>query len=298
MWYNDLNSPLQSVEDETLVKAGVMLWIKRDDLIHPQISGNKWRKLKHNIAAAKKQHLETILTFGGAFSNHIAATAAAGQEFNIKTIGIIRGEATTPLNPTLSFATACGMEIHYLDRTSYRKKETASLIKDLKNKFEAFWLIPEGGCNNEGAKGCEEIVSEIDINFEYICCPCGTATTISGISQALQSHQKVLGFPALKGGAYLNDTIQALSTKENYLLFNDYHFGGYAKYKPQLIDFITHFKKTHGIQLDPIYTGKMMYGLYDLIAKGYFKKGTKIIAVHTGGLQGIDGFNKRYKTNL
>jgi 1-aminocyclopropane-1-carboxylate deaminase len=298
MWHSNLNSPLQPINDFLLHAKEIQLHIKRDDLIHPEISGNKWRKLKYNVIKAKELDFETIITFGGAFSNHIAATAAAGKEFNIKTTGIIRGEETLPLNSTLLFATKCGMQLKYMDRSTYREKQSDSVLSNLKNEFGNFWLIPEGGYNKEGAKGCEEIVNEIDIDFDVICCACGTATTISGIINATKPQQKSIGFPALKGGAFLKENIQTLTKNTNYELITDYHFGGYAKYKPELIEFIKHFKSLHNISLDPVYTGKMMFGLFDLIQKDYFKKGTNIIVIHTGGLQGIEGFNKRYKTDL
>lgn len=298
MWYQKLNSPLQKITDETLTHFSINLYIKRDDLIHPEISGNKWRKLKYNIEAAKKRNLSAILTFGGTYSNHIAATASAGKDFGIKSIGIIRGEETFPLNPTLSLAKQCGMELHYMDRTTYREKETEKVVNQLKEKFDDFWLVPEGGYNKKGALGCEEIIDEIDINFDYICTACGTATTLSGIINAIDKNQTALGFSALKGGEFLHENITKLTNKKNYQLITDYHFGGYAKYKPELIDFIHRFKTTHNIQLDPIYTGKMMFGIYDLIKQNYFQKNTTIIAVHTGGLQGIAGFNERHNTNL
>lgn len=298
-WFTNINSPLQKITDEITHKAEIELYIKRDDLIHPDISGNKWRKLKYNLAKAQEQSLDTILTFGGAFSNHIAATAAAGKEFGFNTIGIIRGEETLPLNDTLSFATSCGMKLHYLDRTTYRNKTDNDLIEELSEKFGKFYLVPEGGYNKDGAKGCTEIVDEINIDFDYIAVACGTATTLSGIIQSLKPYQTALGFPVLKGGEFLHENIKQLTdSKNHYELITDYHFGGYAKYKPELISFIQWFKTEHNIQLDPVYTGKMMFGLYDLVKKGRFKKDSKIIAIHTGGLQGIKGFNKRYGTSL
>jgi len=276
---------------------GVTLTIKREDEIHPQISGNKYRKLKYNLLAAKEQGLDTLLTFGGAYSNHIAATASAGLEFGFKTIGIIRGDELTDKiaeNSTLSFAQECGMALEFISRTAYRKKSSLEFITNLKNKFGDFYLLPEGGTNDLAIKGCEEILTDNDQDFDYICTPVGTGGTIAGIVNSAKQHQKVLGFSSLKGD-FLKGEIAKLTSKDNWSLITEYHFGGYGKINNELIAFINKFKEETNIPLDPVYTGKMLFGLVDLIQKGTFKKGNEILVIHTGGLQGIEGMNNLLK---
>ncbi|WP_400081249.1 1-aminocyclopropane-1-carboxylate deaminase/D-cysteine desulfhydrase [Winogradskyella sp. R77965] len=278
-----------------LKNKGITLEIKREDLIHPFISGNKHRKLKYNLIEAKKNNSKMLLTFGGAFSNHIAAVAFAGKEYGFKTIGVIRGEELEfkkNLNSTLQFAADCGMLFKFVSREDYRNKTDSNFIDELKREFEDFYLIPEGGTNNLAAKGCEEILQPQDEEFDYICCAVGTGGTISGLINASRKHQTILGFPALKDD-FLQKDIRKFVIKENWKLLTDYHFGGYGKIKPELITFINRFKKTYDIPLDPIYTGKMMFGIFDLMEKGFFQKNSKILAIHTGGLQGIHGMNEK-----
>lgn len=249
---------------------------------------------------AAEQGYGTLLTFGGAYSNHIYSVAAAGKEYGFRTIGIIRGERYEKLNPTLSFAESRGMILHYISRSAYRDKYNSDLLEELEAKFGRFYLIPEGGTNAFALRGCAEIIPEIDIPYDVITTPCGTGGTMSGILAGLKGNKHVMGFPSLKGGAFLKDEITHhiksydSSFYMNWHLETDYHFGGYAKFTTQLIDFINGFKMDHGIPLDPIYTGKMMYGIFDLIRKGRIRDGSKIIAIHTGGLQGIAGFNQRF----
>ncbi|WP_445956026.1 1-aminocyclopropane-1-carboxylate deaminase/D-cysteine desulfhydrase [Yeosuana sp.] len=286
----------KSINDRIVVpnSYGVDLFLKREDRIHPFISGNKYRKLKYNLDEAKKLGLNTLLTFGGAYSNHIAAVAFAGKEFGFETIGIIRGEELKDKikdNATLIFAESCGMQFKFITRESFRLKHTPLFIEKLNQEFEDFYLIPEGGTNALAIKGCEEIVTEDDDSFNYVCCSVGTGGTISGLINSSKCNQQILGFPALKG-SFLTEDISKFVTKKNWNLMTDYHFGGYAKINSELIQFINNFKKENNIQLDPVYTGKMMFGIFDLIKKGYFKKESKILAIHTGGLQGIAGMNK------
>ena len=294
-----MQGPLQQLQHPLLQQHELTLWVKREDLLHPHISGNKWRKLKYNLHEAKAQGKETIVTFGGAYSNHIAATAAAGAEFGFKTIGIIRGEEHLPLNPTLQFATEQGMELHYISRELYRHKSEPTFLAELAEKYNHPYLVPEGGTNQLAVKGCTEIVDDITINFDVVCCASGTGGTIAGIIAGLAGEKQVLGFPALKGGGFLEEEIAQLVYNysgvnySNWQLITDYHFGGYAKVKPELIEFIREFQEQHNIPLEPVYTGKMFYGLFDLISKGYLAKGTRIVAVHTGGLQGNAGFKER-----
>lgn len=290
-------SIIQEIKFSPIASKGVKLCIKRDDLIHPHISGNKYRKLKYNLLQAEKESKDTLLTFGGAYSNHIAATASAGKEFGFKTIGIIRGdelainlEETLKKNHTLQFAASCGMQFKFVSRTDYRKKHEQAFIHQLKQDYGDFYLVPEGGTNQLAVKGCTEILSKDTEQFDWITTAVGTGGTISGIINASKAHQKVIGFPALKGD-FLTAEIQHYATKKNWKLNSDFHFGGYAKTSEELIIFINTFKKETGIALDPVYTGKMMYGLVDLIRNNYFDSGSKILVIHTGGLQGIAPMN-------
>jgi len=280
------------------------LFIKREDQIHPLVSGNKYRKLKYNLLEAKNQKRQTILTFGGAFSNHILATAVAGKLQNFKTIGIIRGDElgqdlskTLGTNSTLRAAYEHGMKFEFITRDAYRNKNTPHFLQKLQEKYPNFYLIPEGGTNELAVKGCEEILTEQDNQFDYICLCVGTGGTISGVINSSKSHQKVLGFPALKGDFLAKEVRRYSKEKHHWELINDYHFGGYAKYNDELIHFINWFKKETKIPLDPIYTGKMMFGIVDMIVNNKFKSGSKILVIHTGGLQGIDGFNQRLLKN-
>lgn len=273
--------------------ADVSLFIKREDLIHPIVSGNKLRKLKYNLIAAKAQGSKKLLTFGGAFSNHIAAVSAAAMEFGFESIGVIRGEELSDKidqNPTLQFAQKCGMKFEFVSREDYRLKNNLEFIAQLQYKFGNFYLIPEGGTNDLAVKGCEEILTTSDSVFDHICCAVGTGGTISGLINSVQPHQQVLGFPALKGG-FLKEEICKFARNDNWDLIEDYHFGGYAKLNNELVQFINQFHLSTGILLDPVYTGKMVFGVMDMIDKGYFQKGSKILAIHTGGIQGIDGMN-------
>lgn len=275
----------------------VEVFIKREDKIHPFVSGNKYRKLKYNLQKAKEQGFKTLLTFGGAYSNHIAALASAGDKLNFKTIGIIRGEeleSKISENPTLSFAKKNGMQFKFVSRKAYRNKTSESFIDKLNSEFGDFYLIPEGGTNDLAVMGCEEILSGVSEYYDYICCPVGTGGTISGLINCSKLSQQVLGFPALKGD-FLKQDISKFVKQANWELITDYHFGGYAKINEDLIKFINHFKKDYEIPLDPVYTGKMMYGIFSLINKNYFPNGSRILAVHTGGLQGINGMNVKLK---
>ena len=294
--------PLQQVKLDFLEEKNIQLYVLREDLINPTISGNKWRKLFYNLQEAKHQGKNQLLTFGGAFSNHIAATAAAGKQFGFKTIGIIRGEEHLPLNPTLQLAYENGMQFHYVDRTFYREKKYDILfLETLKEQYGDFYLVPEGGSNAFAVKGCTEILKNINIDYDIICCACGTGGTIAGIIASVDETKQVIGFPALKGGEFLKNDIQQLLADyqqqfsveinhPNWSLNTDYHFGGYAKRTKELIEFVTFFNEKHNIPLDYIYTGKMLFGIYEMAKMSAFFNGKKIVAIHTGGLQGNCGF--------
>lgn len=295
-------SPLQLIEDELLTKRGIRLFVKRDDLIHPQVSGNKWRKLKYNLQAAKQQQQKRLLTFGGAYSNHIAATAAAGKMFGFETIGVIRGELVKPLNPTLSLAQQQGMKLMFVGRKEYRE-EKAEIAARLQNELGSCYVIPEGGSNTLAVKGCAEIVAEVREQLDgvpdYFCVSSGTGGTAAGLVVGLVRMSNLRVFPALKGD-FLKEEINSLiweSVEKNYdnwQLVTDYHFGGYTKWNQELIDFINDFYAIFKLQIDPIYTGKLFYGVWNEIEKGNFEEGSTIVVIHTGGLQGIEGFNQRF----
>jgi 1-aminocyclopropane-1-carboxylate deaminase len=275
----------------------VTLAIKREDLLHPFISGNKFRKLKYNLLAANKMGYHTILTFGGAYSNHIAATAYAAKEKGINSIGIIRGEELRESwhhNTTLLKAHEDGMIFKFVSRGDYRKKEESEFLADLKNEFGDFYLVPEGGTNELAIKGCEEILVSGDQQFDYICTSVGTGGTVAGLINSSFPHQTVLGFSSLKG-EFLKEDIKKITNNNRWELISDYHFGGYAKISQELIHFINDFKEQTNISLDPIYTGKMLFGLFDRVLRNTFAKETKILAIHTGGLQGIAGMNSVLK---
>lgn len=292
---------LQKIEDPIIKKSGVNLFVLRIDLSHPVISGNKWFKLKYNLAEIKDKGYKTILTFGGAYSNHIHATAGAGKLLKIKTIGVIRGEEYTHLNPTLLYAKENGMFLYYVNRTTYRDRNNPKFIQSLHDKFGEFYHLPEGGTNLLAVKGCSDIVDSLKIRFDYICCACGTGGTLAGIIAGLNGNKKALGFAVLKGADFLNKDIKGLlldySNKKlsNWQINQDYHFGGYAKINEELIEFVKRFKNVNKIPIEPIYTGKMFYGIYKLVEENYFQKGETIIAVHSGGLQGLAGLNERIR---
>ena len=276
----------------------IQLFIKREDVLHPIISGNKFRKLKYNIQEAKRLGHATLLTFGGAFSNHILAVAGAGAEFGFKTIGIIRGEELETKieeNPTLFKAQQLGMQFHFVSRTTYRNKEEPSFLNNLHKIFGNFYLIPEGGTNELAIKGCEEILtSEDKVFFTHVVCAAGTGGTIAGIINSSNLNQQIIGFSSLKG-AFLSEVIRNFVKKTNWIINDQYHFGGYGKVNKELIQFLNGFYKKNNIPLDPVYTGKMVFGVLDLIAKEYFPANSKILMIHTGGLQGIKGMNLALK---
>lgn len=285
MFQNTPSTPLQQIVTALTEEKGVKLFIKREDMIHPYISGNKWRKLKYNIEEVKEASHKTLLTFGGAYSNHVVAVAYAGKALGIETIGVIRGEKYSPLNPQLQFASDCGMKLHYISRKQYRNKEDPNFINELKALFREFYLLPEGGDNELGIKGCTEIIDDIEILFDYICCACGTGATLKGIALSLREKQKAIGFSVLKNAVYIEKKIKNFVGNSNQWSINhDYHFGGYAKTAKQLDDFINQLSLQHQIPVEPVYTGKLLYGIFDLIQRDFFKKDDTIIAIHTGGV--------------
>ncbi|MEQ6120068.1 pyridoxal-phosphate dependent enzyme [Reichenbachiella sp. MALMAid0571] len=298
MFEKGSSTPLQKIENTFLKSNRVNLFIKREDLIHPTISGNKWRKLKYNFIEAQKHGHKAILTFGGAFSNHIAATASAANEYGFSSIGVIRGDELSPeSNPTLQHAHDLGMKLYFVSRQDYKNRNEPGYLDELKRKFGDFYAIPEGGSNALAVKGCAEIVSEIEIDFDCIVTAVGTGGTLAGLSSGIGVNRKTLGISVLKSANYLDEEVaklisshQEVKTK-NWEINHDYHLGGYAKFNDQLIQFINDFRVDNNIQLDPVYTGKMMMAIYELIEQKYFESNINVVALHTGGLQGITGFN-------
>jgi 1-aminocyclopropane-1-carboxylate deaminase/D-cysteine desulfhydrase-like pyridoxal-dependent ACC family enzyme len=288
------HTPEVILSDPILERAGITVVVKREDLNHPLISGNKWWKLKHNLKEAKKLGQRKLLTFGGAYSNHIYATAAAAKEAGFKSIGVIRGEKVLPLNPTLQFAQDAGMDLHFVSRQNYRLKTTTSFIQGLKNSFGDFYLIPEGGTNSLAVKGCEEFaINELSkINCDYILLPVGTGGTIAGLICGFKGKKKIIGVSILKDGNFLRDEINLLiqnfsgSEFGNWDLLTSYHQGGYAKVTEELKRFIVMMQVQHNLPLDAVYTGKLLWAVMKEAEKGTFAEGSTVLVLHTGGLQG------------
>lgn len=280
-------TPIQEIHDPILDKARVRLLIKREDLNHPFVSGNKWWKLKYNLEEAIKLGHDTLLTFGGAYSNHIYATAAAAHELGLSSIGIIRGEEIRPLNSTLSFATSRGMKLHHISREKYQSKTEQSFLDDMHKLFGEFYMVPEGGTNEFAVRGVTEFAQTLGSDFDYMCCAVGTGGTMAGLINGVPSGKKVIGFSVLKDGGFLNHEIEKFleNDTKNWSLITDYHFGGYAKVTQSLIDFIEDVQNKNAIVLDNIYTGKALSGVLDLINKKFFVKGSTILFIHSGGVR-------------
>ena len=277
----------QTIPYQQITVEGFEISIKRLDLVHPQISGNKFFKLKYNLLSAQQQGYKKLLTFGGAYSNHIAATAYAAQLFGFESLGIIRGEelASKPLNTTLNTAQQFGMQLQFVTREAYRQKQSPTYLAQLQQDYPDYYMIPEGGTNPLAIQGCTEILSDTDRqNFDLICCAVGTGGTIAGLIEASHSQQQVLGFSALKGD-FLSRELEHLTEKRNWEITDQYCCGGYGKTTPELLQFIRTFEHQHQIPLEQIYTGKMLLGLTDLIQQGTFPLDHRILVIHSGGLQ-------------
>ena len=294
-----LPSPIQRIELPIFNQHHVSVYIKRDDLIHQAISGNKWRKLKFNIEKYKQGKYKAILTFGGAYSNHIAATAFIGKMLNIPTIGIIRGdELNSSSNQTLTEAENCGMKLDFISREKYKERYEKLFWEELRVTYGHIYIIEEGGANFLGMLGCAEILSEITFEPDYVISAAGTGTTASGLLYN-SNNSKIIVVPVLKNGHFIKDEIiksiefaglpeEDIKDKLNLLTIEtNYHFGGYGKWTTELIDFMNTFYKETGIPLDQVYTAKMVYAFYEKLKAGFFKSGSKIVLLHTGGLQGL-----------
>ncbi|MCU0449250.1 MAG: pyridoxal-phosphate dependent enzyme [Bernardetiaceae bacterium] len=301
--------PLHPLPHPVATRQGVELYTLRLDLVHPHLQGNKWYKLRPNLAAAEAQGHRTLLTFGGAFSNHLYSTAAAGSLLGWRTVGLVRGEPTQPLNPVLTFAQACGMELHYLSRGQYRHKTEPGFLAEIAQTYGPAYLLPEGGSNALAVTGCAQMLAELppELSFDYYACALGTGCTLAGLLLAVaarrQAKAQVLGFPVLKGGGFLAaETTRLLAEHAQvrgfptpplpaWQLLVNYHFGGYAKVPPALAQWVTefnHWAVAHGpapaCVLEPVYTGKLFYGVLDLIGEGGIAPGSRVLVLHTGGV--------------
>lgn len=290
----EIFSPVHQIKNKLFDEQGLKVFIKRDDLIHPLISGNKWRKLKYTLKKAAEQNKNHLITFGGAYSNHLLATAAAAAKFGFKSTGIVRGEEIE--NDTLFLCRLHGMQLLFTDRDSYRNKP-ALFEKHFGSDDKAFF-IDEGGSSPEGAQGCAELVDELSQPYDHIFCACGTGTTAAGIINGLHKHQLPTQFhavPVFKNGYFIKDEIDKyLTAPADYQLHTDYHFGGYAKANNELTNFIKQFIASTGILIEPVYTGKMLFAINDLAAKGHFKPGSSILAIHSGGIFGLLGMKDKF----
>jgi len=289
---NSINEKVHFVNN-----SGLQLFLKREDKIHNIISGNKYRKLKFNLINAKELGFKGLLTFGGAYSNHIPAVAYAAKINGFKSLGFIRGEEIVNKyleNPTLKYSHDLGMKFKFLSRSNYKLKTNENFLRKLKEKFKDYYLIPEGGTNALGVLGCQEILNDNDKEFDYICCSVGTGGTICGLINSSNENQKIIGFSSINKNYLLND-ITKFVTNENWMLIDDFSFGGYGKVNNELIEFMNNFRLKYGILLDPIYTSKLVYGVLNLITNNFFKPNSKILMIHTGGHQGIFPMNKFLK---
>lgn len=275
-----------TIPDQHFLIQNISVTVRRLDLVHPHISGNKFFKLKYNFLEAQRAGYHQLLTFGGAYSNHIAATAFAAHQFDFKSVGIIRGAELKDkeLNPTLALAQELGMQLHFVSREEYQRRHQPDYLQELTQQFPEHYLIPEGGTNTLAIQGCREILRPDDEQFNVICCAVGTGGTLTGLIEASHPHQQLLGFSALKGD-FLKDEVAKFTVKKNWSILDDYCCGGYAKTTPALIQFIQDFEAKYDIPLEQVYTGKMLMGLFELITQGYFPAGSKLLVIHTGGLQ-------------
>ena len=297
MFQKSFTSTTQELVLDTLHGSTITMAIKREDSLHPIVSGNKLRKLKYNILHAKEQGYHTLLTYGGAYSNHVAAVAAVGELCGMNTIGVIRGEEVQQSygsNPTLALAERKGMQLHFVSRTQFRLKESDAFQRLLRDSYGNFFSLPEGGTNALAVKGCAEILTEADAAYDFICTAVGTGGTLAGLVQASKDHQRVVGYSVL-GGTFQQEMVQRFTAKANYTVKDLYNFGGYAKIDTELIRFMNNFREQTGILLDPVYTGKLLYGIIADCKKNVFPENSRILAIHTGGIQGIEPMNQKLK---
>jgi 1-aminocyclopropane-1-carboxylate deaminase/D-cysteine desulfhydrase-like pyridoxal-dependent ACC family enzyme len=294
-----LATPLQAVEWSPLASRNISLFIKRDDLLHPGISGNKFYKLYHHLQQAQMNDTSTIVSFGGAYSNHLHALSICGKLLGLQTVGVIRGEKPKRLSPTLVDAQLAGMQLHFVSREQYRRRHNPEWLKELMLRFAPCMVVPEGGGGLLGAKGCMDIASSINQQlpggYDAICVACGTGTTLAGLIAAAQPKASVYGYSALKGEDTLTQEVSTLvgqlgAQQAQWQIFTEYHCGGYAKLPDYLVKFMHIFETETGIQLDPVYTAKLFWGIAQQAEAGFWSEGSTVVAVHTGGLQGRRGY--------
>ncbi len=303
-----LPSPIHEIRLKVFQQSGIQVLLKREDLIHPVVSGNKSRKLKYHLLEISEAKQKGFFTFGGPFSNHLLAAAWMGKEHQLDTVGFIRGEEADLDNPTLRESRKLDMTLIPISREAYARKNDPAFLAEISGDYPDLRPVPEGGSGAAGVRGCTEILQEVNQPYDFVCCPLGTGTTFAGLIAATPLSAQLLGFPAIAGGHYLKNEVETALSQffDSYSQFakselpfwslnHDYAFGGFGKMNADLVAFMNQFWEETGIPLDPIYTGKMMYGLVDLAAKGYFPKGSTVLAIHTGGLQGIEGMNARLK---
>lgn len=263
----------------------------RLDVVHPEVSGNKWYKLKKNIAEAINNNHTSILTFGGGYSNHLVATAKAAQYFGLKAIGIVRGDYSRQLTPTLEACIAYDMQIEYVSYEEYKNKGDEEWLRELSVKYDNPYIIPEGGANKEGVSGAAGICKYVPDVYTHICVSVGSGTTYAGIARS--TPQQTIGYAPIRGGAYLNEEIHKKWGIEHAEVLDNWHFGGFGKHTDELISFMNDFHLINNIPLDVVYTSKMMYGIREQIMSGYFPEDSRILCVHTGGLQGNSNVSDR-----
>lgn len=290
----DIFSPVHQIKHPLFDEKGLKVFLKRDDMIHPVISGNKWRKLKYHLIKAQSEGKTHLVSFGGAYSNHLIALAAAAARFGFKSTGFVRGEEVQ--NDSLWLCKLHGMQLVFTDRESYRNKCT--LFKQHFADDPDAYFIDEGGASPEAAMGCSELIDELPQKYDHLFCACGTGATAAGLINGIRKHRLDTVFhaiPVLKNGEFMADEIRQYQTYPHpFELHTDYHFGGYAKTTPALVDFTKEFIAHTGILIEPIYTGKMLYALFDLARNDYFKPGNQILAIHTGGLWGLLGMKELF----
>ncbi len=279
--------PIQQIHIPEAEIRGIRVYVKRADMVHPYISGNKMWKLKYNLEEAGRKGKDTLLTFGGAYSNHLVAVAVAGKEHGFRTVGVVRGEVPRFVNPALRFAEMQEMLLHHVSRDTYRKWTREGFDGRGLGEMGDFYLIPEGGSNELAVKGVSEMLGD-EGSFDYVCCPCGTGATLAGLAKAVKPGTLAIGFAVLKGASFLEDNVRRLSGNtlpaDRWCINHDYHFGGYARQVGELDNFVNSFTEIHGIRIEPVYTGRMFYGINDLLKKDFFKRESAVLAVHTGGV--------------
>lgn len=282
-------SPLTSIKDHNLENHGIRLSIKQDERIHPVLSGNKWRKLKYVLNHVLESGYPGIISMGGGYSNHLHALAYACHQLDLPVVGLVRGEPSSSLTPTLNDVQNWGMQVHFVSRSEYRQLRQAELVAQWRKAYPDYYWLPEGGAVTLALQGVAEILDELPDNYDWLALACGTGTTLAGLASQLASPRQLLGIAAVKHANFLYRDIAELlgdAHSDNWQLGLDYHQGGFGRVNPILLERISRFEQQQGIRLEPIYTGKLLMAVEDLINKGFFQAGQHIVLLHSGGLQG------------